>query len=55
MSRLQLVFAALDFIVDTKGTYYLGDVHPGGQWAWIDLTREPITHALADLLEKGVP
>ncbi|MDT0493371.1 hypothetical protein RM717_22990 [Streptomyces griseus] len=50
---LGLVYAALDLIVDTDGTHYLIDVNPGGQWAWIDLTREPITHALADLLEKG--
>ncbi|MFJ1590146.1 MvdC/MvdD family ATP grasp protein [Kitasatospora albolonga] len=49
---LGLVYAALDLIVDTDGTHYLIDVNPGGQWAWIDLTREPITHALADFLEK---
>lgn len=52
---LGLVYAALDLIVDTTGTHYLIDVNPGGQWAWIDLTREAITHALADLLEKGTP
>ncbi|MET7499560.1 MvdC/MvdD family ATP grasp protein [Streptomyces microflavus] len=50
---LGLVYAAIDLIVDADGTHYLIDVNPGGQWAWIDLTREAITHALADLLEKG--
>lgn len=53
MRRLGLVFASLDFIVDAKGAHYLVDVNPGGQWAWIDLTRDTITHALADLLQKG--
>ncbi|MER5783174.1 MvdC/MvdD family ATP grasp protein [Streptomyces mobaraensis] len=53
MRRLHLVFAALDFIVDSNGTHYLVDVNPGGQWAWIDQTRDAITHALANLLEKG--
>ncbi|RDG35416.1 hypothetical protein [Streptomyces corynorhini] len=53
MRRLGLVFAALDFIVDTHGTHHLVDVNAGGQWAWIDSTREPITDAIADLLQKG--
>ncbi|WP_206507766.1 MvdC/MvdD family ATP grasp protein [Streptomyces chrestomyceticus] len=53
MWRLELVFAALDFIVDRNGTHYLVDVNPGGQWAWIGQTRDAITHALANLLEKG--
>lgn len=53
MRRLGLVYASLDFIVDSKGAHYLVDVNPGGQWAWIDLTRNAITHAIADLLEKG--
>ncbi|MEW2412621.1 MvdC/MvdD family ATP grasp protein [Streptomyces sp. NPDC046866] len=53
MRRLNLVYAALDFIVDSKGTHHLIDVNPGGQWAWIDQTRDAVTHALADLLQKG--
>jgi ATP-grasp ribosomal peptide maturase len=53
MHRLGLIFAAVDFIVDSKGTHYLIDVNASGQWAWIDQTRAPITQALADLLEKG--
>lgn len=54
LRRLGLVFAALDFIVDSNGTHYLVDVNPGGQWAWIDQTRDAVTQALADLLEKGI-
>ncbi|MFK0294836.1 MvdC/MvdD family ATP grasp protein [Streptomyces sp. NPDC090442] len=53
MRRLGLTFAALDFIVDTQGAHHLVDVNAGGQWAWIDVTREAITHAIADLLQKG--
>ncbi|MEU9003982.1 hypothetical protein, partial [Streptomyces sp. NPDC048551] len=53
MRRLGLVYAALDFIVDSKGVHHLVDVNPGGQWAWIDVTRDAITHAIADLLQKG--
>ncbi|MFD9636917.1 hypothetical protein [Streptomyces violascens] len=52
MRRLGLVFAALDFVVDSTGVHYLIDVNPGGQWAWIDLTRDAIIHALADLLQE---
>ncbi|MFI1205618.1 MvdC/MvdD family ATP grasp protein [Streptomyces sp. NPDC020883] len=53
MRRLGLVFAALDFIVDTQGAHHLVDVNAGGQWAWIGATRQAITHAIADLLQKG--
>ncbi|MGW2255416.1 MvdC/MvdD family ATP grasp protein [Kitasatospora sp. NPDC001660] len=53
--RLGLVYAAVDLIVDQGGTHWLVDVNPGGQWAWIDLTRGAITTALADLLQKGTP
>ncbi|MCW5253923.1 RimK domain-containing protein [Streptomyces sp. SHP 1-2] len=51
--RLGLVFAALDFLVDARGTHHLVDVNAGGQWAWIEPTRAPITHAIADVLQKG--
>lgn len=53
MRRLGLVYAACDFIVDTDGAHWLVDVNPAGQWAWIDHTRDAITQALANLLEKG--
>ncbi|MFE6103166.1 MvdC/MvdD family ATP grasp protein [Streptomyces laurentii] len=53
MRRLRLAYAALDFIVDHDGAHWLVDVNPNGQWAWIDQTRDDITRALADLLQKG--
>lgn len=53
MRHLDLVFAGVDLIVDSEGTHWLIDVNAGGQWAWIDLVRDDITRAIADLLEKG--
>ncbi|MFD5435996.1 MvdC/MvdD family ATP grasp protein [Kitasatospora sp. NPDC127067] len=53
LRRLGLVFAAVDLIVDRSGTHWLVDVNPGGQWAWIDVTRDAVTNAIADLLQKG--
>ncbi|WP_436785770.1 MvdC/MvdD family ATP grasp protein [Yinghuangia sp. YIM S10712] len=53
MRSLGLVFAGIDLIVDSTGTHWLIDVNTGGQWAWIDLVRDDITAAIADLLEKG--
>ncbi|WP_438388061.1 ATP-grasp ribosomal peptide maturase [Actinopolyspora saharensis] len=51
MTRLGLVFAAPDFVVDPDGRwYFIGDLNPNGQWAWIEHLREPITRALADEL-----
>ncbi|WP_328913274.1 MULTISPECIES: ATP-grasp ribosomal peptide maturase [unclassified Streptomyces] len=46
-----LRYAAIDFLVDDDGTWFLIDLNPNGQWAFIPELRTPITHALADLLE----
>lgn len=46
-----LHYAALDFLVDHQGDWYLIDVNPNGQWAFVPELRTPITRALADLLE----
>lgn len=46
-----LHYAALDFLVNDKGDWYLVDVNPSGQWAFVPELRAPITRALADLLE----
>ncbi|TDC77502.1 MvdC/MvdD family ATP grasp protein [Streptomyces hainanensis] len=50
--RFALKFAALDFIVDSRGTHYLVDVNPNGQWSWIPEFRQRVPQALADLLEQ---
>ncbi|MER7999762.1 ATP-grasp ribosomal peptide maturase [Streptomyces sp. NPDC095613] len=46
-----LHYAALDFLVGQGGEWRLIDVNPNGQWAFIPELRNPITQALADLLE----
>lgn len=52
LRRLGLRFAAIDFIVDPDGQWWLLDVNPNGQWAWIETaTAMPIAAALADALE----
>lgn len=52
LNALQLRYAACDFLVSQEdGRWYLVDVNPNGQWGFIPELREPLTHALADLLE----
>ncbi|WP_019549378.1 ATP-grasp ribosomal peptide maturase [Streptomyces sulphureus] len=51
LDDLQLRYAACDFLVSQDdGRWYLVDVNPNGQWAFIPELRAPITHALAALL-----
>ncbi|MEV5770061.1 ATP-grasp ribosomal peptide maturase [Streptomyces antimycoticus] len=52
---LGLQYAALDFLVNPQGRWYLIDVNPNGQWGFIPDLRAPITQALADLLERAHP
>ncbi|MFE4611610.1 ATP-grasp ribosomal peptide maturase [Streptomyces niveus] len=54
LDAFRLRYAAMDFIVDQSGGWYLIDLNPNGQWAFIRELRAPITQALADLLE-GTP
>ncbi|MFE5663440.1 ATP-grasp ribosomal peptide maturase [Streptomyces niveus] len=49
-----LHYAAMDFLVDQAGEWHLIDLNPNGQWAFVPELRNPITQALADLLE-GTP
>ncbi|MEU7181035.1 MULTISPECIES: ATP-grasp ribosomal peptide maturase [Streptomyces] len=51
MDTFGLHYAAIDFLVSQDGEWYLIDVNPTGQWAFIPELRTPITRALADLLE----
>lgn len=50
MRALSLRYVALDLLVGHDDTWYLVDVNPGGQFGFIPDLRDPITHALADLL-----
>lgn len=55
MHEFGLRYAALDFLVNKHGHWYLVDVNPNGQWAFVPFLRERITHAIADLLERPTP
>lgn len=54
MHRLGLRYAAPDFLIDDDGRWqFIGDLNPGGQWAWIaGHTGLPIAAALADELSN---
>ncbi|MFJ4685481.1 ATP-grasp ribosomal peptide maturase [Streptomyces sp. NPDC088789] len=55
MDRLQLRFAAMDFVVGPDGAWTFLEANPCGQWDWIEhATGLPITQAIADELQ-GVP
>ncbi|MCZ2523999.1 MULTISPECIES: hypothetical protein [unclassified Streptomyces] len=47
----KLHYAALDFLVDGDGEWFLVDVNPNGQFGFVPDLQEPVTRALADLLE----
>jgi hypothetical protein len=50
----RLRYGAFDFAVTNDDNYIFLECNPGGQFGWIEAnTTLPITHALADLLEKG--
>ncbi|MER7959191.1 ATP-grasp ribosomal peptide maturase [Streptomyces sp. NPDC096030] len=54
MRQFGLVFGALDFIVTPSGQWRFLEVNPNGQWSWIEhRTGVPISHAIAELLQKG--
>ncbi|MGH3736903.1 MAG: hypothetical protein ACRDT6_15030 [Micromonosporaceae bacterium] len=51
MRRLDLRFAALDFVVVPSGQWIFLEINPNGQWAWLeDITGLPIAAAVADSL-----
>ncbi|MDI3423734.1 ATP-grasp ribosomal peptide maturase [Streptomyces luteolus] len=55
MRHFGLVFGAFDFIVTPSGRWRFLEVNPNGQWSWIEhRTGVPISHAIAELLEKGM-
>lgn len=51
MSRLGLVYGALDFRVRPDGEHVFLEINPAGQWLFIeDQTRQPISQAVAKQL-----
>ncbi|MGW1000499.1 ATP-grasp ribosomal peptide maturase [Streptomyces sp. NPDC002520] len=56
MDRLDLRFAAMDFIVGPHGRWTFLEANPCGQWDWIEhATGLPIAQAIADELEGVAP
>ncbi|MEV6759465.1 ATP-grasp ribosomal peptide maturase [Streptomyces sp. NPDC051105] len=54
MDRLELRFAAMDFIIGPDGTWTFLEANPCGQWDWIEHhTGLPVAQAIADEL-RGV-
>lgn len=52
MGRLDLRFAALDFVVSPSGAWTFLEANPCGQWDWIQgATGLPIAEAIADELQ----
>lgn len=53
MRDLNLVYGAIDFIVDQDDNYHFLEINPKGQWLWLeDLTNIPISLALANYFSK---
>lgn len=51
VSRLGLVFGAIDFAVDGKGNHFFLEVNPNGQWYWLEhFTGQLISEAIVDML-----
>ena len=51
LKKLNLVFGAFDFVVDTNGEFYFLEVNPNGQWYWLEhLTGVSISDAIANIL-----
>lgn len=49
--KLDLTFAAIDFVVTPAGEHVFLELNPSGQWAWLeDKTGLPMADAIADCL-----
>ena len=54
MTRLEIHFGAIDFIVTPSGEWYFLEVNPMGQWLWIeDLTGLRISQSIATWLTQN--
>lgn len=55
LKRLGLLYGAIDFVVDRKGTHWFLEINPMGAWGFIEEDIGlPIGKAMADLLMSGV-
>jgi glutathione synthase/RimK-type ligase-like ATP-grasp enzyme len=49
---MNLMYGAIDLVIDTSGKIWFLEINPNGQWAFVeDDTGQPMGQALADLLE----
>ena len=56
LKRLNLNFAALDFIVTPSGQLVFLELNANGQWGWIqEMTQQPIAKTMAHLLATPLP
>lgn len=54
MTTMNLMYAALDFVVQPSDEWTFLEINAGGQYGWIeDKTRAPLTEQLANLLVRG--
>lgn len=56
LRELDVVYAAVDFIVTPSGEYVFLEVNPGGQFMWMQYDLDlPLSDTIADLLARGGP
>lgn len=54
MKKLNLIYGAIDLIVDKNGEYVFLEINPAGQYGWLDvLVKEKISKTLARELQKS--
>ena len=54
VKQLNLLFGAIDLVLDKKGNFYFLEINPNGQWAWIEKRLGiPISNEIAKLLITG--
>jgi glutathione synthase/RimK-type ligase-like ATP-grasp enzyme len=55
MKKLNLVYGAIDLIVDKNGEYVFLEINPAGQYGWLDvLIKEKISKAITKELMKSI-
>ena len=54
VKQLNLIFGAIDLILDREGNYHFLEINSNGQWAWIERRLNlPISNEIAKLLLSG--
>jgi glutathione synthase/RimK-type ligase-like ATP-grasp enzyme len=54
VKQLNLIFGAIDLVLDQEGNLYFLEINPNGQWAWIEKRLDlPISNEIAKLLILG--